>query len=260
MQNRLANKKAVITGGASGLGAAIAKKFAEHGAMVALTDLNYQGAKDQAAEINEIYPGAAFAFEHDVADQQSWQQVLSAANTAMGGISVLINNAGIGSVASVEDESLETFQKVFAVDVDSVFLGCKLAIPYMKQNQPGSIINVSSIAGLYAAGNMAAYNSAKAAVWLLSKSVALHCASAGYDIRSNSIHPTFVRTPIMYEMGAALGARSPQELEQSLARNVPLGRIGEPDDVSWACVYLAADESRFITGIELKIDGGMSAQ
>ncbi len=260
MSNRLNGKKALVTGAASGLGAAIAAKFAEEGAKVALTDINYEAAMAEADKINAIHPEAAFALAHDVASQASWEQALSEANDRLGGLNVLVNNAGIGSVASVEDESLETFQKVFAVDVDSVFLGCKLAIPYMKSHAPGSIINISSIAGLYAAGNMAAYNSAKAAVWLLSKSVALHCASAGYDIRSNSLHPTFVRTPIMYEMGAALEARSPEELERSLARNVPLGRIGEPDDVAWAAVYFASDESRFITGVELKIDGGMSAQ
>ncbi|MBL4595001.1 MAG: glucose 1-dehydrogenase [Robiginitomaculum sp.] len=260
MSQRLAGKRAVITGGASGLGAGMGMRFAEHGARVALTDLNLEGARQVADEINAKYPDAAIALAHDVADQQSWEQVLHQADAALGGFNVLVNNAGIGSMASVEDETLEAFQKVISVDVDSVFLGCKLAIPYMKQHQPGSIINLSSIAGLYAAGNMASYNAAKAAVWLLSKSVALHCASAGYDIRSNSLHPTFIRTPIMYEMGAAIGTTDKAEIERKLARSVPLKRVGEPDDVSYAAIYFASDESRFITGVELKIDGGMSAR
>jgi len=260
MSQRLAGKRAVITGGASGLGAGMAMRFVEHGARVALTDLNLEGARQVADEINAKYPDAAIALAHDVADQQSWEQVLHQADAALGGFNVLVNNAGIGSMASVEDETLETFQKVMSVDVDSVFLGCKLAIPYMKEHQPGSIINLSSIAGLYAAGNMVSYNAAKAAVWLLSKSVALHCASAGYDIRSNSLHPTFIRTPIMYEMGAAIGTTDKAEIERRLARGVPLKRVGEPDDVSYAAIYFASDESRFITGVELKIDGGMSAQ
>ncbi len=260
MSHRLDGKRAIVTGGASGLGAAIAEKFAEEGARVALTDIDIVGAENVAARINKQYPAAAAAFSHDVSQEDSWKEVLAQADSALGGINVLVNNAGIGSMGSVESENLKTFRKVFAVDVDSVFLGCKLALPYMADHQPGSIINISSIAGLYAAGNMAAYNSAKAAVWLLSKSVALHCASEGYDIRSNSLHPTFIRTPIMFQMGSALNAASEDEIERKLARNVPLGRVGEPDDVSYAAVYLASDESRFITGIELKIDGGMSAQ
>ncbi|MEE9433746.1 MAG: SDR family oxidoreductase [Sphingorhabdus sp.] len=260
MSHRLDGKRAIVTGGASGLGTAIAKKFAQEGARVALTDIDFDGAKAVAADINKEFADTAFAFAHDVSKEDDWKEVLALADGALGGINVLVNNAGIGSVGSVEDESLETFQRIFAVDVDSVFLGCKLALPYMVKHQPGSIINISSIAGLYAAGNMAAYNSAKAAVWLLSKSVALHCASAGYDIRSNSLHPTFIRTPIMFEMGSALGTADEGEIERKLARNVPLKRVGEPDDVSYAAVYFASDESRFITGVELKIDGGMSAQ
>jgi NAD(P)-dependent dehydrogenase (short-subunit alcohol dehydrogenase family) len=142
------------------------------------------------------------------------------------------------------------------VDSDSVFLGCKYAIRHMVPHAPGSIINVSSIAGLIAGHNMAAYNAAKAAVWLLSKSVALHCAKRGYKIRSNSVHPTFIDTPILDGMA---GAMSKDELKRKLAKQVPLGVVGEPDDVAYAVLFLASDESKFITGAEIKIDGGISA-
>lgn len=260
MTGRLNGKRALITGGASGLGAAIAARFVAEGARVALSDINLDGAQAMAEKINREYQGAAIAFSHDVASEENWIEVVAKADEAMGGFNVLVNNAGIGSMGSVEDESFANWKKVMAVDADSVFLGCKYALGVMKNHGPGSIINISSIAGLYAAGNMSAYNAAKAAVWLLSKSVALHCASQNYDIRSNSIHPVFIRTPILFDMGKALGAGSDEELTKKLARGIPLKRIGEPDDVAYAAVYLAADESRFVTGIELKIDGGMSAQ
>ncbi len=260
MTGRLEGKRAVITGGASGLGAAMAQMFAAEGAQVALTDLNLEGAQAMAAKINAEFQGAACAFAHNVASEESWIEVVKQADEAMGGFNILVNNAGIGSMGSVEDESFKNWKKVMAVDADSVFLGCKYALGVMKHHGPGSIINISSIAGLYAAGNMSAYNAAKAAVWLLSKSVALHCASQNYDIRSNSIHPVFIKTPILFDMGKVLDAGSDEELMNKLSRGIPLRRIGEPDDIAYAAVYLASDESKFVTGIELKIDGGMSAQ
>ncbi len=163
---------------------------------------------------------------------------------------------GLGGGAAVEEADFETFKKVQAVDVDSVFLGCKYALPYMVPHAPGSIINTSSIAGLIAGHNMAAYNAAKAGVWLLSKSVALHCAKRGYRIRSNSIHPTFIDTPILDGMTRGMPK---EELVRKLAKQVPLGVVGEPDDVAYCVLYLASDESKFITGSEIKIDGGISA-
>lgn len=260
MGERLLGKKALITGGASGLGMAMAKMFVEQGAQVALSDINHAGAQQIATELNAVRQGSASAFAHDVAREDQWIDVLAGANDAMGGISVLVNNAGIGTMGSIEDESFENWQRVMRIDADSVFLGCKHAMKYLKDNQPGSIINMSSIAGLYAAGSMPAYNAAKAAVWLLSKSVALHCASSGYEIRSNSVHPVFIRTPILDGVADALGLTSVEQRDQLLARGIPMGRIGEPEDVAYAAVFLASDESKFITGIELKIDGGMSAQ
>src|SRR5262245_58409785 len=148
------------------------------------------------------------------------------------------------------------FRRVMSVNVDSVFLGAKHAIKYLANSQPGSIVNISSIAGLIASHNTPAYNASKAAVWLLSKNIALYCAKKQLDIRSNSIHPTFIDTPILDPLRAMLGK---EEAEAKLARQVPLGRIGTPSDVAMAALYLISDESRFMTGAELKVDGGISA-
>jgi len=167
-----------------------------------------------------------------------------------------VNNAGIALMGSVEDFTLDQWQRGMAVNVDSVFLGCKHALPLMRDNQPGSIINISSISGLIAAHNFANYNASKAAVWMLTKSVALHCARAGWDIRCNSVHPTFVRTPMLNEL---VGDRDPDVVLPKLARQVPLNRLGEPSDVANAVIYLASEETRFMTGSEIKLDGGISA-
>jgi len=257
-KGRVEGKMAFITGGAQGLGKASALMLADEGAIVTVADINAKGADDVALEINARHPGKAFSVELDVTREASWQNALKAANDAMGGINVLFNNAGIGGGSTVEDTDFETWRKIMAVDADSVFLGCKYAIPYMVPHAPGSIINTSSIAGLIAGHNMAAYNAAKAAVWLLSKSVALHCAKRGYRIRSNSIHPTFVDTPILDGFGAA-GGRDMNEIKTKLAKQIPLGVIGEPNDIAYAVLYLASDESKFMTGAELKLDGGISA-
>jgi len=256
-KGRVEGKMAFITGGARGLGKASAIMLADEGATVTIADINAKGADAVAHEINASHPGKAFSVELDVTMEDSWQSALKAANDAMGGINVLFNNAGIGGGSTIEDTDFATYKKVMAVDVDSIFLGCKYAIPYMVPHAPGSIINTSSIAGLIAGHNMAAYNAAKAAAWLLSKSVALHCAKRGYRIRSNSIHPTFIDTPMLDEFGA--GGKDMNVIKAKLAKQVPLGVIGEPNDIAYAVLYLASDESKFMTGAELKLDGGISA-
>lgn len=255
--DRVAGKKAIVTGAAQGLGQAIAAMLAREGAQVFCTDLNEAGARETATAINMQFPGRAFAARHDVANEQDWIAIIAAADKAMGGINVLVNNAGIGSLGNVEEESFATFKKVQEVDVDSVFLGCKYALPIMRAHQPGSIINISSIAGLIAAHNYAAYNAAKAAVWMLSKSVALHCARTAPGIRSNSVHPTFIKTPILDGIAAKMGGQ--EAAYAKLAKQVPLGRLGEPKDIAYLVLYLASDESGFVTGAEFKVDGGISA-
>ena len=253
---RVSGKMAIVTGGAQGLGAAIATMLAKEGAKVTITDINGSGAEATAAKINALYPDSAFALQHDVTDEGRWKDVVAAAVEFMGGLNVLVNNAGIGTGGTIEDLPFADFKRVMDVDVDSIFLGSKHAIPAMRDHAPGSIVNISSIAGLIASGNYVAYNTAKAGAWMISKSIALHCAKARNGIRCNSVHPTFIDTPILDRTKEMFGE---EEALAKLARQVPLGKVGEPDDVAYAVLYLASDESKFVTGAELKVDGGISA-
>ena len=257
MAGRVAGKKAFISGGAQGLGAAMGHALAAEGAKVSLADINHPGAQAVAAEINAAHgAGTAFAFPLDVTREEQWIYALEEADAAMGGISVLINNAGIADGGDIEHLEFDTWKRVMNVNVDSVFLGTKQALKYLRQNQPGSIINISSIAGLIASHNSPAYNASKAGVWLLSKSIALYCAKQKLNIRSNSIHPVFINTPILDRWRQQFGKG---EAEAKLGRQIPIGHIGEPEDVAAAAVYLASDESKLMTGAEIKLDGGISA-
>ncbi|MEE3295114.1 MAG: SDR family oxidoreductase [Pseudomonadota bacterium] len=258
MTNRVDGKMSFVTGAAQGLGEAIAYMLAKEGSKVVLADINYDKVVSVSERINNEFPEQAFPLTLDVTSEDQWKESLIEAEKLMEGINVLVNNAGIGGGTTIEDTDYETFQNVMKVDTDSVFLGCKYAIPIMKNYSPGSIINTSSISGLIAGHNMASYNTAKAGVWMLSKSVALHCARQAYNIRCNSIHPTFINTPILDSMLNRSNVER-DELLMKLARQVPLGKVGEPNDVAYTVLFLASDESKFITGAEIKIDGGISA-
>ncbi len=252
---RLHGKTAFITGAAQGLGEATARMFAREGAAVALSDVQIDKARAAAAAAAE--GGRAFAYEHDVRDPARWPQVLAEAAEAMGGLNILVNNAGVGGNGSVEEETFENWKRVMEIDLDSVFLGCKHAMPLMRASgAPGAIVNISSIAGLIASHNYAAYNAAKAGVWLLSKSVALHGARMTPQIRCNSVHPTFIDTPILDPLKARFGE---DEARRKLSKQVPLGRLGRPEDVAYMVLFLASDEANFVTGAEFKVDGGISA-
>jgi NAD(P)-dependent dehydrogenase (short-subunit alcohol dehydrogenase family) len=257
MSGRVAGKKALITGAAQGLGAAMGVMLARHGALVALADINLAGAQEVADGINaEMGQGTATAYHLDVTDAATWPTVVEAAANAMGGLSVLVNNAGIAALGTIESTDLATWNKLRAVNMDSVFLGSQAALRIMRDHQPGSIINISSIAGLIASHATLAYNTTKAAVWMMTKSIALHCAQQKLDIRCNSIHPVFINTPILD--GLVRDGDRDSALAK-LARQIPNGRVGEPDDVAYAVLYLASDESRMMTASELKLDGGISA-
>ena len=259
MAGRVQGKKAMVTGAAQGLGAAQAAMLAREGAKVLLADINAEGAAEQAAKINaELGAGTAFSVKLDVTKEDEWVAAVAFAADKLGGLSVLVNNAGVGVRGNIETCTLEDWHRGFAINVDSVFLGCQKALPLLKDNQPGSIINISSIAGLIASDTMPGYNASKAAVWMLTKSVALYCAKMGWDIRCNSVHPTFVDTPILDGIVASSG-KAKDVIMGKLGRQIPLGRIGEPDDIASGVLYLASDESRFMTGAELKLDGGISA-
>ena len=249
---RVQGKVAMVTGAAQGLGMETARMLAAEGAQLIVTDINEKGVQDLAAELG----GNSLALRHDVTSEDDWKRVMAAINDRFGRLNILVNNAGIGGVGSVESSSLEEWRHIHAVNLDSVFLGSKYAMPLMKDHR-GSIVNISSIAGMIAAPLFAAYNSSKAAVRHLSKSIALHCAKEGYDVRCNSVHPVFIDTPILDSM-LGQGAKREQGVEK-LARQIPMGRVGEPKDVAYAVLYLASDESQFVTGSELKVDGGISA-
>jgi NAD(P)-dependent dehydrogenase (short-subunit alcohol dehydrogenase family) len=250
--DRVAGKIALITGGASGIGRATAKLLAAEGARVAVSDINIDGAQATAADIGD----GAIALEHDVTDEASWTDVLAETEDKLDGLHVLVNCAGIVSLGTVEETTLEDWRRVHAVDLDSVFLGCKLGVPVIARHGGGSIVNLSSISGIIAAHNLAAYNSAKAGVRHLTKSVALHCARQGNGIRCNSIHPAFIDTAMLDDI---LRRGTREEGLERLARQVPLGKVGDTGDVAWAVVYLASDESKFMTGAEMVLDGGVSA-
>ncbi|HZS85547.1 MAG TPA: glucose 1-dehydrogenase [Stellaceae bacterium] len=251
---RLAGKAAFVTGAASGLGRAIARLFAAEGARVALADTDSAGGQALAAELGE----RALFLAHDVSEEAAWIANLGAAAAAFGRLDILVNNAGIGPTGTIEKLSLEDWRRVHRVNLDGVFLGCKHALPHLRAAGGGAIINMSSVAGLIGTPTLFAYGSSKAAVRQLTKSVALHCAARGDGIRCNSIHPAFIATPMVDRMVAT--ARAPAEARQALADQVPLGRLGEAEEVARLALYLAGDESRFVTGAEFVIDGGLTAR
>lgn len=246
---RLQGKTALITGGSSGLGNAMVRRFVAEGAAVIIADIDDGNGQALAAEL-----GQQASFVHlDVAREADWQRALGNAAS----IDVLINNAGITTYGSIEDVTLEQFKHELDIDVIGVFLGCKYAVANMKAHgRGGSIINMSSLAGLRANGNLAAYNAAKAAVTLLTKSVAMHCATSGYGIRCNSIHPGVIHTPILDKVLAQ--TPNPDEVYAGWVAVHPIGRIGKPEEIAAMAVYLASDEAGFTTGAEFKVDGGSS--
>ncbi len=244
--SRLAGKRALITGGASGLGEAIARRFVAEGAQVVIGDIDAAGGEALSAELGD----AARFVRLDVADEASWLAALGTCDA----LDVLVNNAGITTLGSIEEVTLAQFMHEIEIDVVGVFLGCKHAIPLLRAAGGGSIINMSSMTGVRAQGNLAAYNAAKAAVTHLTKSCALHYAEQRYGIRCNSIHPGAIHTPIIDKVLAQ--SADPEALYASWVATHPLGRLGKPEEIAAIAVYLASDESAFATGAEFRIDGG----
>jgi NAD(P)-dependent dehydrogenase (short-subunit alcohol dehydrogenase family) len=254
---RVAGKRAFITGAAGGLGAATARMLARHGAKVFITDIDEAAVHAVADDINKEHgEQVAWSAVQDVSDEAAWQPLLAQAANAMDGLSILVNNAGIGSLGGVEQIELKEWRRVMSVNVDSILLGCKYAMPYLREQQPASIVNISSLAAFKVDPNYTAYNTSKAAVAMLTKSVAIDCAKQHIDVRCNSIHPAFIRTGIVAPFFAEL---SEEEATRKLTRGIPMKRLGEPDDIAYAVLYLASDESRYVTATELIVDGGACA-
>ncbi|HEY2050022.1 MAG TPA: glucose 1-dehydrogenase [Caulobacteraceae bacterium] len=258
---KLAGRVAVVTGGASGIGAACARLLAAEGATVAVTDLQDEKGQQVVAEITRE-GGRARYFHHDVTLEEAWVDVMKEVKAAFGRLDILVNNAGIGlGSPSITTMSLDDFRRQQAVNVDGVFLGMKHGILLMREGgRGGSIINMSSVAGLKGSPTLAAYSATKGAVRLFTKGVALECAAAKDGVRVNSVHPGIIETPIWLGIGAsgATGSNSPPDLDALSAMAVPLGVKGVPEDIAQGVLWLASDDSRYVTGAELVIDGGIS--
>lgn len=248
---RLNGRAALITGGASGIGAATARRLTAEGASVVITDIQDDAGERVAGEIRAD-GGTAIFVHHDVADEGEWRAVLLAAEEAFDGLDILVNNAGIGDLATIEDTALEDWARTIAIDQTSVFLGMKHAAPPLKASGHGSVINISSIFGISGGfGSSPAYHAAKGAIRTLTKNAALHWATDG--IRVNSIHPGFIDTPLLDQTRGT-------PFEQTMIDLTPMSRLGRPEEIAAGVAYLASDDASFVTGTELVIDGGFLAR
>ena len=251
---RLDGKHALITGGAKGIGEAAARAFVAEGAAVIIADIDDKTGEAVAASI-----GDQAIYQHlDVTRAEDWDSAVARIQDRFGQLEVLVNNAGGGIMGGVEDTTLEQFRWVHAFNVDSIFLGMKACLPLLKRSGNASIINVSSIAGMLGAPNMLAYCSAKGAVRILTKSAAMDFTRRKYGIRCNSVHPAFTATPLVNTMIDASG--DPDRMRGALEREIPMRRLGRPEEIASMLLYLASDESSFVTGAEMVVDGGTTAQ
>jgi NAD(P)-dependent dehydrogenase (short-subunit alcohol dehydrogenase family) len=254
---RVTGKIALVTGGASGIGRATAQRLAEEDAQVIITDIDTNAGIQTAEDL-----GIAFLHQ-DVGDEGNWQQIVTAIVDQFSGLHILVNNAGIGELTATSDPestTLEEWNRTMSVNATGTFLGCKTAIPAIRDSGGGSIINLSSIAALVATPFITAYGASKAAVRQLTTSVAVHCAEAGYKIRCNSIHPGQIRTPMLdglFDGAATNSGLSQTTMQSEFLKKIPLGEFGQAADIAHAVLFLASDESRHMTGAQLVIDGGM---
>jgi len=253
--NRLKGKVAIITGAAGGLGRAQALLLAKEGAKVVVTDIDKIKGQKIAEEVRNE-GGEAVFIKHDVTSESDWSEVIRKALAEFGKLDILVNNAGILLVKKIEDTSLVEWRQLMSINLEGVFLGTKYAIGAMKKSGGGSIINMSSAGGIVGTLNSSAYNASKGAVRLFTKVAALECSKAGYNynIRVNSVHPGVIETQMTEDILKDEAVRKSREDRH------PIGRLGEPEDVAYGVLYLASDESKFITGAELVIDGGWTAR
>ena len=248
MTGRLENKVAIVTGGAMGLGAADSTLFAKEGAKVILTDVASDKGQKLAEEI-----GATFMHQ-DVTDQERWKEVIAETIKLHGRLDILVNNAGIVEVGDPENQTTEEYRKTMAVHMDSTFFGCKYSIPVMAETGGGSIVNMCSIASVQGESYVAAYCAAKGAIEAYTRAVAVHCGIKKNGVRCNSIHPSGIITPMVESV--------PEKMEAKFGgapnQDAPSSKQGEPNDIAYAALYLASDESKFMNGAQLRVDNAMS--
>ena len=257
---RVQDRIAIVTGGAAGIGKAVSKRLAEEGAKVVVTDIQEDMGMITVSEIKEA-GGTAEFLSHDVTQEEDWQRIVVKTAEVYGGLHVLVNNAGIAIAGSIVTLSLEDWQRQQAVNLDGVFLGIKHCIPPVVEAEAGSIVNLSSVAGIKGASSLSAYNATKGGVRLLTKGVALECANNRWPIRVNSVHPGIIETPIWDKINPEVfqGGANIIDREEMAGLSVPTGQLGYPLDIANGVLFLASDESRYMTGTELIIDGGLCA-
>lgn len=257
-KGRVQDKVCLITGGARGLGLAAAEALLAEGAKVMFTDLNREQGEREAARLG----GNAQFMVQDVTRRADWEPVLDALIARWGRIDVLVNNAGVAAIADVEHVSTDDWQRTLDINLNGVFFGTQAAIARMKTQRAGSIVNIASIEGLLGEAGLPAYNASKGGVRLFSRSSAIHCARSGYGIRVNSVCPGFAETQMVSGALAALAALAPEAAQQFAAitlQRIPMGRFAKPAEIAAAVLFLASDESSYVTGSDLVVDGGMTA-
>ena len=262
MAGRVQGKVALVTGGASGIGRGCAETLAREGATVVITDIQDEAGQALAASITAS-GGKTRYLHHDTTREADWESVIGDIEKTDGRLDILVNNAGIAiGSPTITTMSLADWKKQQAVNVEGVFLGCKHALPLMrKAGNGGSIVNMSSVAGLKGSPILAAYCATKGAVRLFTKAIAMECANFKDGVRVNSVHPGIIETPIwlsIANMGQQAGANAPPDLDAMSTQAVPLGVKGVPADIANGVLWLASEESRYVTGAELVIDGGLT--
>ncbi len=263
MTGQVQGKVALVTGGASGIGAAVAELLAQKGASVVVTDIDELRGPEVVAGIGKAGHEAIFLHQ-DVTSEARWAEVVADIEKRFGRLDILVSNAGIGiTVPSIVDMSLDDWRRQTAINLDGVFLSVKHCLPAMRRSgEGGSIILMSSLAGLRGAAGLSGYSATKGGVRLFAKSIAMECASIGDGIRVNSVHPGIIDTPIWGKIPAGAqssGANAPIDPEERARLVTPLGRAGQASEIASGVLYLASDASRYVTGTELVIDGGMNA-
>lgn len=255
--NRVQDKVCLVTGAANGIGLATARRLAEEGGKVLMTDINPTQGEIAASELSKAGLTVRF-FEHDVTKRDQWEAAIAAAIAFGGGLHVIVNNAGIVIPGSIETVTPEQWRRTQDINTDGVFHGIQLGVAAMKETG-GSIINLASIEGLIGEPLAAAYNASKGAVRILAKSAAVHCARSGYPVRINCVCPGFVETPLVINAMASMPPEMAKAFQDKVLARTPMGRLARPVEIANMILFLASEEASYITGADMLVDGGLTA-